>query len=81
VVVTWVDASTATVEQALTDDFANDVTPMTSLATPATRIVYDPSTGTLSFDPDGSGAAASQPFAVLDDPPPVLPPDDIWIGP
>jgi VCBS repeat-containing protein len=49
--------------------------------TEATRIVYDPATGTLSFDPDGSGAAASQPFAVLDDPPPVLPPDDIWIGP
>lgn len=33
---------------------------------PHDRILYDGTTGTLSYDPDGSGSATATPFAVLD---------------
>jgi serralysin len=49
--------------------------------TAATRVVYDPATGTLAFDPDGTGAAAAQPFAVLDNLPATLAPTQIDVGP
>lgn len=46
--------------------------------TPETRLVYDAGSGWLSFDPDGSGAAAALPFARLAGAP-ELRVDDIFI--
>ena len=47
--------------------------------TEAHRIVYDPATGQLWFDPDGSGSAAMRPIATLQGAP-GLSADDIFIG-
>jgi Ca2+-binding RTX toxin-like protein/methionine-rich copper-binding protein CopC len=47
--------------------------------TAATRIVYDPSTGQLSYDLDGSGAQAATLFAVLDNKPPSIAASDFLV--
>jgi serralysin len=41
------------------------------------RILYDPATGALYFDADGSGAGAAVQFAVLQGAPPILATDFI----
>jgi serralysin len=45
-----------------------------------TRIVYEPSTGALFFDADGSGAQAAMQFALVSNAPPSLRVDDFTIG-
>ncbi len=46
-------------------DAAFDITGDGTAASAATRIVYDPATGALHFDPDGTGGAASVQIATL----------------
>ena len=43
------------------------------------RIVYDPATGKLFFDPDGAGGAAASLFAVLDNQPAILAASDFVV--
>jgi hypothetical protein len=51
-----------------------------SAMTQDTRIVYEPSTGALFFDADGSGAQAAMQFALLSNAPSSLQVDDFTIG-
>ncbi|WP_162806792.1 calcium-binding protein [Sphingosinicella terrae] len=45
----------------------------------ADRIIYDPSTGALLYDADGSGSGAAVRFAVLDNPPAELAASDFTV--
>lgn len=51
----------------------------THATAPGQRILYDAATGTLYFDPDGSGAAAALPFAILDNRPATLTANDFVV--
>lgn len=52
-----------------------------SAATAATRVIYDPATGALYFDPDGNGGAAAVQVATLTNTPATLTPDDFTVTP
>lgn len=49
--------------------------------TASTRVIYDPATGSLYFDPDGAGGVAPVQLATLQNLPALIRPDDVVVGP